>query len=110
MCRILSELCSILHLSLGDREDHRSVLTIESSAQELTHELADLFDAEVHHSDYLLPDELFTSIVHCYLSTRLLDSGVTTEIHPDLVCGFSGLWIFFSSDDGADSELYGFEL
>jgi hypothetical protein len=66
---VLSELCSVLHLSLRDSEDHRSVLTIESSTQELTHEFANLFDGEVHDSYDLLTDELFSSIVHCYLST-----------------------------------------
>jgi hypothetical protein len=107
---ILSEFCSILYLSLWDREYHRAIITIESGTQELTHEFADLLDREVHHSNDLFSDEFLSCIVYCDLCTGLFDSYITAKIYPDLVCGFPCFWIWLCSDDGTDSELYGFEL
>ena len=107
---ILSQLCSILHLSLGDGEYHRTILTIKSRTQELTHEFADLFDGEVHYTYDLLADEHLSCVVHCDLGTRLFDPDLRSKIYPDLVCGFPRFWVFLSSDDRTDTEFYGFKF
>ena len=109
-CNYLSEFCAIWYRTFWDRENHRSIFTVESGTEEFTDERSDPLRWEIHHTDYLLPEEFFFAVVDSDLSTWLLRADLSSEIHPELVGTFASFREIFHTDDCSHTELDGFEV